>query len=247
MRSSWSGQGPTLADRIARRAIPISETLEIVRQIADALEAAHEHGIVHRDLKPANVKLRPDGNVKVLDFGLAKSVHLSNTPVKRDEVIPAASLTTPGVILGTAAYMSPEQARGKEADRRADIWALGCVLFEMLTGRRAFAAKHFRTCWCASSNTNLTGRCCRRALLPRSVGCCTGVSKRIPGDDSIRPRSFASRLTKRHGVDTEFVPAGARRGSLWRPDECGPRSERVRPFSRRGTCRVAHPRIRRVR
>jgi Tol biopolymer transport system component/tRNA A-37 threonylcarbamoyl transferase component Bud32 len=131
--------GPTLADRIARRAIPIGETLEIVRQIAEALEAAHEHGIVHRDLKPANVKLRPDGTVKVLDFGLAKSVHHTMDGGEESEAIPPASLTTPGLILGTAAYMSPEQARGQEADRRADIWAVGCVLFEMLTARRPFA------------------------------------------------------------------------------------------------------------
>ena len=132
-------EGPTLADRIARRAIPIREALEIVRQIAEALEAAHEHGIVHRDLKPANVTLRPDGTVKVLDFGLAKSVHPSMAAGEEHEAAQAGLSTAPGMILGTAAYMAPEQARGKQADRRADIWALGCVLFEMLTERRPFS------------------------------------------------------------------------------------------------------------
>src|SRR5688572_24949339 len=133
-------EGPTLADRIARGALPLDEALAIARQICDALEAAHEHGIVHRDLKPANIKLTRDGNVKVLDFGLAKAsspaesgtVDLDNSPT-----ITSAG-THGGIILGTAAYMSPEQARGKPIDKRTDIWAFGCVLFEMLSGTRAF-------------------------------------------------------------------------------------------------------------
>ena len=133
--------GDTLADRITRGPIPIDEAIFIARQIAEALEAAHDAGIVHRDLKPANIKLRPDGTVKVLDFGLAKaadsggrsSPNLVNSPT-----ITSPAFTHAGIILGTAAYMSPEQARGRPVDKRADIWAFGCVLFEMLTGKPAF-------------------------------------------------------------------------------------------------------------
>ena len=130
--------GEDLADRIARGAIPMDEALPIARQIAEALEAAHEQGIIHRDLKPANIKLRPDGTVKVLDFGLAKDWAAAGTAASPTITSPA--LTEIGVILGTAAYMSPEQAKGKPVDKRADIWAFGCVLYEMLTGTRVFAA-----------------------------------------------------------------------------------------------------------
>jgi len=133
-------EGPTLADRIALRPMPVDEALEIARQIADALEAAHERGIIHRDLKPANVKIPPDGTVKVLDFGLAKAmdpVGLSAV-ASQSPTITSPAMTQVGVILGTAAYMSPEQARGKAIDKRADIWAFGCVLYEMLAGKRAF-------------------------------------------------------------------------------------------------------------
>jgi hypothetical protein len=136
-------EGPTLADRIARGAIPIDEALPIARQIAEALEAAHEQGIIHRDLKPANIKVRSDGTVKVLDFGLAKALAQRQLAAARDDLSHSPTLTAPmtqmGILLGTAAYMSPEQARGHEVDERADVWAFGCVLFEMLTGRRAFA------------------------------------------------------------------------------------------------------------
>jgi len=133
-------EGPTLADRIAQGAIPIDEALPIAKQIAEAFEAAHEQGIIHRDLKPANIKLRPDGTVKVLDFGLAKALDSSPgaTDVSQSPTITSPAMTRMGVILGTAAYMSPEQAKGKPVDKRADIWAFGCVLYEMLTGKRAF-------------------------------------------------------------------------------------------------------------
>ena len=133
-------EGPTLADRIGQGPLAVDEALGIGRQIADALEVAHEHGIVHRDLKPANVKVRPDGTVKVLDFGLAKALDAPGAPANASQLptITTPAMTQAGMILGTAAYMSPEQARGAKVDRRADIWALGCVLFEMLSGKRAF-------------------------------------------------------------------------------------------------------------
>jgi eukaryotic-like serine/threonine-protein kinase len=135
-------EGPTLEDRITQGAIAIDDALPIARQIAEALEAAHEHGIVHRDLKPANIKVRVDGTVKVLDFGLAKALDPAGASGANATTSPTLSMqaTQAGVILGTAAYMAPEQARGKVVDRRADIWAFGCVLYEMLTGRRAFDA-----------------------------------------------------------------------------------------------------------
>ena len=132
-------EGPTLADRIVAGAIPIEEALPIARQIADGLEAAHEQGIVHRDLKPANIKIRPDGTVKVLDFGLARAVEPANpTSASMLPTLASPAMTGVGVILGTAAYMSPEQAKGKVVDRRADIWAFGVVLAEMLSGKRMF-------------------------------------------------------------------------------------------------------------
>ncbi len=127
-------EGDTLAERLEKGPIPVSEALHIARQMADALETAHEHGVVHRDLKPANIKITPDGTVKVLDFGLAKAVQRAESPLQ------TSGLSHEGIVVGTPAYMSPEQARGKPVDRRADIWAFGCVLYEMLTGRAAFAA-----------------------------------------------------------------------------------------------------------
>ena len=137
-------EGETLADRNARGRVPIDEALPIAKQIAEALEAAHEQGIVHRDLKPANIKLRPDGTVKVLDFGLAKAIDATGSSSHAANVTNSPTVTSPammtgvGMLLGTAAYMSPEQARGKPVDKRSDIWAFGCVLYEMLTGKRAF-------------------------------------------------------------------------------------------------------------
>src|SRR5262245_3788221 len=134
--------GPTLAEHLARGALPLDECLEIGRQIAAALEAAHEAGIIHRDLKPGNIKLTPTGEAKVLDFGLAKGTGTadSNPELSQSPTLPYAS-TGLGVILGTAAYMSPEQARGKSVDRRTDIWSFGCVLYELLTGRQLFGGE----------------------------------------------------------------------------------------------------------
>ena len=132
-------EGPTLQDRIAQGAIPLDEALPIARQIAEALEAAHEQGIIHRDLKPANVKVKDDGTVKVLDFGLAKALESGAAGDPSESPTMTAVATREGVIMGTAAYMPPEQATGKVADKRADIWAFGCVLYEVLSGKRAFA------------------------------------------------------------------------------------------------------------
>jgi serine/threonine protein kinase len=132
-------EGETLAQQIERGPLPVDEALEICRQIAEGLEAAHEKGVLHRDLKPANVKITPEGKVKILDFGLAKAFQgdqaapdTTHSPTLTDQ------MTRPGVILGTAAYMSPEQAKGKTVDRRTDIWAFACILYECLTGKRAF-------------------------------------------------------------------------------------------------------------
>ena len=139
-------EGPTLADRIAQGAIPADEALPIAHQIALALEAAHDAGIIHRDLKPANVKVRPDGVVKVLDFGLAdwslatrRASPRTGQDVSNSPTFASPAMTAMGMILGTAAYMAPEQARGRFVDKRVDIWAFGLVLYEMLTGRAAFA------------------------------------------------------------------------------------------------------------
>jgi Tol biopolymer transport system component len=143
-------EGDDLSQRLARGPIPPDETLSIAKQIADALEAAHEQGIVHRDLKPANIKVRPDGTVKVLDFGLAKAIEGSSGPARSGgpsglsmspTIMSPAAMTGAGIILGTAAYMAPEQAKGKAVDKRADVWAFGVVLYEMLTGQTLFRAE----------------------------------------------------------------------------------------------------------
>ena len=129
-------EGDTLAEKIARGKIPIGEALVIARQLVEALDAAHAKGIVHRDLKPANIKITPGGSAKVLDFGLAKAAAAEGS---LETISPSVTVgTEDGIILGTAAYMSPEQARGRPVDKRTDIWAFGCVIYEMLTGRKAF-------------------------------------------------------------------------------------------------------------
>jgi Tol biopolymer transport system component len=172
-------EGPTLADRIAQGPLPIDEALAIARQIGDALEAAHEQGIIHRDLKPANIKLRPDGAVKVLDFGLAKALTADSSRVSSVGLTNSPTITSPiamsgvGVLLGTAAYMAPEQARGKPVDKRADIWAFGCVLYEMLTGLRPFEGEDVALTFAAimKSEPDLHAL---PAALPPAVRSCIG-------------------------------------------------------------------------
>src|SRR5580704_16213108 len=136
-------EGPTLSERIRQGAVPLDEALQIARQIAAALEDAHEKGIVHRDLKPGNIILRPDGTVKVLDFGLAKVTRnpSSAEPCGHSQSDTLDPISQVGQVVGTAAYMSPEQARGKLVDKRADVWAFGVILYEMLTGDRPFAGE----------------------------------------------------------------------------------------------------------
>ena len=137
-------EGPTLADRISKGPIPLDEALPIAKQIAEALEAAHEAGVIHRDLKPANSKVKDDGTVKVLDFGLAKALQPDASDVSAS-MSPTISLTAAatqmGMVIGTAAYMAPEQAKGKAVDKRADVWAFGAVLYEMLVGQKPFTGK----------------------------------------------------------------------------------------------------------
>ena len=192
-------EGDDLSQRIAQRPdCPLDDALPIARQIADALEAAHEQGIVHRDLKPANIKVRPDGTVKVLDFGLAKALGSAG---ERPAPTPANSptLTTPamtraGVILGTAAYMAPEQARGKAVDKRADIWAFGCVLFEMLTGQRAFEGDDVTDTLAAV----ITKEPDWAALPPATPAADPAAAAALPREESARPHSRHRRCAARH-------------------------------------------------
>ena len=193
-------EGPTLADRIARGRMPLDEALPVARQIAEALEAAHERGIVHRDLKPANIKVRADGTVKVLDFGLAKVLEPesigadpSQSPTAHN---PAA--TQPGLIIGTAAYMAPEQARGRPADKRADMWAFGCVLYEMLSGVRAFSGQDVSETLAAVIRGEPDWQCAGRPRhRRRSAGFCVAVSRRTPKDGSRTRRWPGSKSTRR--------------------------------------------------
>jgi serine/threonine protein kinase len=186
-------EGEDLSERIARGAMPLDEALPIAKQIAEALEGAHEQGVIHRDLKPANIKVRADGTVKVLDFGLAKALD-QDVKTSRPQAANSPTITTPamtqaGMILGTAAYMSPEQAKGRAVDKRADIWAFGVVLYEMLTGTRAFAGEDITDTivaviskepdWAALSSSTLRpcGRCCGAVSIRIPSGGCATLVK----------------------------------------------------------------------
>ena len=199
-------EGPTLGERIAEGPLPVEETLLIARQIMAALEAAHESGIIHRDLKPANIKVRPDGTVKVLDFGLAKVVESNASRSGSASMSP--TLTTPavtgvGTIMGTAAYMAPEQARGRMVDKRADIWAFGCVLFEMLTGRRAFEGSDVTDVLAAVIKTDPEWE-----ALPRDLPAAVGLTVRrcLMKDPALRFRDIGdARLALSGAFHTETI------------------------------------------
>ena len=163
-------EGPTLADRIRSERISVREALSVFLEIADGLEAAHERGIVHRDLKPANIKAPPGGRTKILDFGIAKTFVRESEDAKAGPST-TPDLTTGAVLMGTPAYMSPEQARGHRVDKRADIWAYGCCLYETLTGVPAFAAETLSDTVARVSRMSPTGRCCPTRCLGLS-GCC---------------------------------------------------------------------------
>ena len=219
------------------RGLPLDEALTIARQIAEALDAAHEKGIVHRDLKPANIKLTPEGTVKVLDFGLAK-VAAGQTPGSASSPTVGRGETREGTILGTAAYMSPEQARGKPVDKRMDIWAFGCVLYEMLAGRPAFTAKRWPTRSPRSSSASRTGARCRTRRRAVCVACCGAVSRRIRDSGCA---TLATRRPTSRAIGTQRSSQGAppclhrgpaRRASRWRHCRSPPSSP---PPSRSGS------------
>ena len=170
----------------------------IARQIAEALEAAHDKGVIHRDLKPANIKIRPDGVVKVLDFGLAKAVAPADSPADGSQLPTRTVGTQAGAILGTATYMSPEQARGQAVDTRTDIWAFGCVLYEMLTGSRVFAGHTSAESLAEVLKTDRTGVGCLRRHPRTSADCLTAAFARSDRAGSRTSPTHASRSTTCH-------------------------------------------------
>jgi serine/threonine protein kinase len=218
-------EGEDLAARLARGPLPVVEAVELARQVAEALEAAHEKGIIHSDLKPANVKWTADGQVKLLDFGLAKA--LDGEPAATTSTAMSISptlnspMTAAHVILGTAAYMSPEQARGKAVDRRADIWAFGCVLYECLTGAGSFPGETVSDTiakilerepdWTASSRG------------PEFTSCSPSMG-RFPGGEAAgrKPGGGAKHCDRQRGG------AGQRRGETFRPRATGAEAGRPR-------------------
>jgi Tol biopolymer transport system component len=199
--------GQTLADRLARAPLPIDETLAIARQIAEALEAAHEQGIVHRDLKPANISIREDGTVKVLDFGLAKLTEpgAAEGDLAHSPTITSGAMTGIGVILGTAAYMSPEQARGRSVDKRTDVWAFGAVLYEMLTRRRAFEGESVTDTIAAVVKSTPDWSALAPDVPPQVV---TLIQRCLEKDRRLRIGDMAvARFLLAHGADLGALPA----------------------------------------
>ena len=209
-------EGPTLADRIARGPMPLDEVIPIATQIAEALEAAHERGIIHRDLKPANVKVRPDGTVKVLDFGLAKAIESTPTSDGSASRSPTLSLraTQAGIVLGTAAYMSPEQARGKSVDRRADIWAWGSVLFEMLAGQRAFGGEDTSTTLAAVLKDDVNWRALP-ADTPAHIRTLIGRCLQKDPRERLRDAGDARLLLLERPSIPDDAPARRRNRAMW--------------------------------
>ena len=195
--------GQTLADTLAdisrQRSqgpgLPIRDALSIARQIAEALDIAHEKGIIHRDLKPANITITRDGVVKVLDFGLAKAAGDGSTPDLTHSPTKTVNHTSDGAVMGTPGYMSPEQARGQVVDKRTDIWAFGCVLYEMLTGRVAFKGGRCRTPSWPSSGASQSGTPCRAEHRPVFVCCCSDAWTRIRSVVYGISATYASRST----------------------------------------------------
>ena len=226
-------EGPTLADRIAHGPIALADALPIAKQIAEALEAAHEQGIVHRDLKPANIKVRADGTVKVLDFGLAKAMDPAASAASAgcDDTSPtltSPAMTQVGMILGTAAYMAPEQARGRAVDKRADVWAFGAVLFEMLTGARAFPGDDLTDTLAAvvSCRTELDAAAARSAFDARRLS--QALSAEGPETTHSRHGGDAPRARGRVRDGGAANHAGGRGGSVTALDGVGVGRDRRR-------------------
>ena len=217
-------EGDDLSQRIAKGAIPFDEAAPIAKQIAEALEAAHEQGIIHRDLKPANIKIRPDGAVKVLDFGLAKAMEPTgamSASVSMSPTITTPAMTQAGVILGTAAYMSPEQARGTTVDKRADLWAFGVVLWEMLTGKRLFEGATVSDTLASVLKTDPNWRTLPAATptaVRRLLRRCLEKDRKRRFDSAAAARlEIEEALTAPSATDGAAAPPGAVSRSLWAP------------------------------
>ena len=204
-------EGEDLSQRIARGAIPIDEALPIAKQIAEALEAAHEQGIIHRDLKPANIKVRPDGTVKVLDFGLAKALEPTATGAERpmSPTITTPAMTGVGMILGTGGLHEPRSRRaGSRSDKRSDIWAFGCVLYEMLTGSGRSTARTSRTRWRGRAKIEPDwARRCRRRRSPRA-----DAAQTLPAEGSPK-RAWPTSATSRLALEGASSRPAARRSA----------------------------------